>query len=106
MRFQDKPSSKGWPDSREGISKWLEYHQSILEYLQQGSKTSTTFPKDQLRAHEQRNFSYPMSTANVRMVFQTVVSCIGNKGAVNQVKSDNYVFHDHEDTTLEAINTR
>jgi hypothetical protein len=44
-----------------------------------------------------------MSTANVYRVFKTVVRCIGNKGAVNQVKSDNYVFHDHEDTRLEAI---
>jgi hypothetical protein len=102
MRFHDKRSSKGWPDSTEEISEWLDYHQSILEYLRQGLKTSTLFPKDQLRAHEQENFSY-LSTANVHMVFKTVVRCIGNKGAVNQVKSDNYVFHDHEDMTLEVI---
>jgi hypothetical protein len=44
-----------------------------------------------------------MSTANVHIVFKTVVRCIGNEGAVNQVKSDSYVFHDHKDTTLEAI---
>jgi hypothetical protein len=31
-RFCDECSSKGWPDSGEGISKWLDYHQSILEY--------------------------------------------------------------------------
>jgi hypothetical protein len=30
-RFRDERSSKGWPDSVEGISKWLDYHQSILE---------------------------------------------------------------------------
>jgi hypothetical protein len=47
-----------------------------------------------------------MSTANVHMVFKTVVRGKGNKGAVNQVKSDNYVFHDHEDTMLEAIHPR
>jgi hypothetical protein len=49
------------------------------------------------------NFSYLMSTVNVCMGFKTVVTCMGNKGAGNQVKSDNYVFHDHEDTTLEVI---
>jgi hypothetical protein len=104
VRFHDRRSSKGWPDSTEGISEWLDHHQSILEYWQQGSKTSTPFPKDQLRAHEQEDFSYPMSAANVHIAFRTVVRCIGNEGAVNQVNSDdNYVFHDHEDTTLEVI---
>jgi hypothetical protein len=44
-----------------------------------------------------------MSTATVHMVFRTFVRCIGNEGAVNQVKSDNYVFQDHEDTTLKII---
>jgi hypothetical protein len=85
------------PDGTEGISEWLDYHQSILEYSLQGLKISTLFPRDQLRAPEQGNFSYPMSTANVHMVFRTIVRCIGNEGAVNQVKSDNYVFQDHED---------
>jgi hypothetical protein len=94
--FRGKHSTKGWLDSVEGISKWLDYHQSILEYSQQGLKTSTTFPKDQLRALEQRNFSYSMATADVHMVFKTVVKCIGNKSAGNQVKSDNYIFPDHE----------
>jgi hypothetical protein len=102
-RFCNECSRKGWFDSVEGISKWLEYHQSILEHSRQGLKALTTFPKDQLSAHEQRNFSYPMSTANMHRVFKTVVKCISNKGAGNQVKSDNYVFHDHEDMTLEAI---
>jgi hypothetical protein len=68
------------------------------------SKTSTPFPKDQLRAHKQGEFSYPMSAANVHIAFRTVIRNIGNEGAVNLVKSvDNYVFHDHEDTTLEEI---
>jgi hypothetical protein len=97
VRFHNERSSKGWPDSTEGISEWLDYHQSILEYLRQGLKISTAFPRDQLRAHEQGNFSYPMSTTNVHMVFRTIIRCMGNKGAVNQVKSDNYVCQDHRD---------
>jgi hypothetical protein len=103
MRFHNGRSSKGRPDSTEGILEWLDHHQSILEYSQQGLKTSTPFPKDQLRAHEQGDFSYPMSTTNMHIAFRTVVRCIGNKGAVNQVKSDNYLFHDHKDRTLEII---
>jgi hypothetical protein len=79
-----------------------------LEYLQQGSKTSTPFSKDQLRAHDQVDFSYPMSTTNVHIAFRTVedhdVTCSSNEGAVHQVKSDdNYVFQVHEDLTLEVI---
>jgi hypothetical protein len=93
VRFHDKCSSKGWPDGTEGISEWQAYHQSILEYSRQGLKTSTPFSRDQLRTHEQGNFSYPMSTVNVHMVFIPIVRCIGNEGAVNQVKSDNYIFH-------------
>jgi hypothetical protein len=108
MCFHDRRSNKGWPDRTEGILEWLDHHQSILEYLQQGLKTSTPFPKDQLCAHNQVDFSYPMSTANVHIAFRTVedydVRCTGNKGAVHQVKSDNnYVFHVHEDPTLEVI---
>jgi hypothetical protein len=57
MRFHDRRSSKGWPEGMEGILEWLDHHQSILEYSQQGSKTSTLFPKDQLRAHDQVDFS-------------------------------------------------
>jgi hypothetical protein len=132
MRFHNRHSNKGWPDSTEEISEWLDHHQSILEYSQQGSKTSTPFPKDQLCAQDQMNFSYPMSktstpfpkdqlcapdqmnfsypmsTANVYIAFRTVedhgVRCTGNEGAVHQVKLDNnYVIHVHEDTTLEVI---
>jgi hypothetical protein len=67
-----------------------------------GSKTSTLFPKDQI------NLSYPMSTANLHPAFRTVedhdVRRTGNKGAVHQVElDDNYVFHVHEDTTLEVL---
>jgi hypothetical protein len=104
MRFHDRRSSKGWPDSTKRILEWLDHHQSILEYLQQGSKTSTPFPKDQLHDNEQEDFSFLMSAANVHIAFRMVVRNIGNKDAVNQVKSDdNYIFHDHEDTTLEEI---
>jgi hypothetical protein len=103
MRFHNRCSSKGWLDSTEGILEWLDHHQSILEYSQQGLKTSTPFPKDQLRVHKQGDFSYPMSAANVHIAFRPVVWCIGNEGAVNQVKSDNYILHDHEDTMLEVI---
>jgi hypothetical protein len=102
-RFCNECSRKGWPGSVEGILKWLDYHQSILEYSRQGLKTSKPFPKDQLRAHEQMKYSYPMTTVDGFMGFKAVVTCMDNKGAGNQVKSDNYVFHDHEVTTLDVI---
>jgi hypothetical protein len=91
MRFHDRRIDKGWPDSAEGIIKWLDHHQSILESLQQGSKTPTPFPKDQLN-----------------LAFSTVddhdVRCTGNEGAVHQIALDNnYVFHVHEDTPLEVV---
>jgi hypothetical protein len=54
------------------------------------------------------DLSYPMSTANLHIAFGMVedhdVRGTGNEGAVNQVKSDaNYIFHVHEDLTLEVI---
>jgi hypothetical protein len=102
-RYRDKHRRKGWPGSVEGISKWLDYHQSILEYSRQRLKTSTTFPKDKLCAHKQMKYSYPMTTINVCMGFKKIVMYVGNKGAGNQVKSHNYVLHDHEDITLDVI---
>jgi hypothetical protein len=104
MHVHDRRSSKGWPDSTEGILEWLDHHQSILEYSQQGSKTPTPFRKDQLRTHNRVDFSYLMSSANVHIAFRTIVRSTTNEGAVNQVKSDKiYVFHVHEDTMLEVI---
>jgi hypothetical protein len=86
MRFRDRRSDKGWPDSAEEILEWLDHHQSILESSQQGSKTPTPFPKDQLH-----------------IAFSTVdghdVRCTGNEAAAHQVAlDDNFVFHVHEDT--------
>jgi hypothetical protein len=91
MRFHDRRSDKGWPDSAEGILEWLDHHQSILESLQQASKTPTPFPKDQLN-----------------IAFTTVedhdVRCTGNEIAVHQIAlDDNYVFHVQEDTPLEVV---
>jgi hypothetical protein len=72
MRFHDRRSDKGWPDSAEGILEWLDHHQSIWESSQQGSKTPTPFPKDQLN-----------------IAFSTVdghdVRCTGNEGAAHQI---------------------
>jgi hypothetical protein len=45
MRFHVRRSDKGWLDSTEGKLEWLDHHQSILESLQQGSKTPTIFPR-------------------------------------------------------------
>jgi hypothetical protein len=86
MRFRDRRSDKGWPDSAEEILEWLDHHQSILESSQQGSKTPTPFPKDQLH-----------------IAFSTVdghnVRCTGTEAAAHQVAlDDNFVFHVHEDT--------
>jgi hypothetical protein len=49
MRFHDEPSSKGLRDSTEGILEWLDHHQSILEYSQQGSKPYTPSAPPQSR---------------------------------------------------------
>jgi hypothetical protein len=48
-------------------------------------------------------YSYLMTTVNLCMGFKKIVTCVGNRGAGNQIESDNYFFHDHEDTTLDVI---
>jgi hypothetical protein len=31
MKFHNRRSHKGWPDSADGLLAWLDHHQSILE---------------------------------------------------------------------------
>jgi hypothetical protein len=66
-------------------------------------KNTKTFPKDQLHTHEQMKYSYPMTTVDGCMGLKAAVTCMDNKGTGNKVKSDNYVFHGHEVTTLDVI---
>jgi hypothetical protein len=83
--------TKGWQDSAEGILEWLDHHQSILESSQQGSKTPTPLPKDQL------NIAFsPVDDHDVR--------CTVNEGAAHQVAlDDNFLFHVYKDTPVEMI---
>jgi hypothetical protein len=37
LRFHDRRSDKGWPESADGILSWLDHQQSILESAQQAT---------------------------------------------------------------------
>jgi hypothetical protein len=86
LRFHDRRSDKGWPESADGILSWLDHHQSILESAQQATKTPTMFSKDQL------NVAFTTTEGHNLM-------CTGNEAAAHEVALDKeYVFKAYDDT--------
>jgi hypothetical protein len=98
LRFQDRRSDKGWPESADGILSWLDHHQSILESAQQATKTPTMFSKDQL------NVAF-MTTEGHNLM------CTGNEAAAHEVALDEFtyiftylnIFKAYDDTPVEVL---
>jgi hypothetical protein len=91
LRFHDRRSDKGWPESADGILSWLDHQQSILESAQQATKTPTMFSKDQL------NVAFTTTEGHNLM-------CTGNEAAAHEVALDEeYVFKAYDDTPVEVL---